>query len=216
MQKGESSVMDQTRVTAILDLLKKQYPEAKCALEHQNVFQLLVSTMLSAQTTDKRVNMVAPTLYQAYPDAEALSRAKPEEVAEYIRSIGIYRNKSKNIVNMAKALTERFGGEVPDTQDDLESLPGVGRKTANVVLADGFGKQRIAVDTHVFRVSNRIGLAKADTVEKTEKQLMETLPENRWTEAHHLLIFHGRNCCSARNPNCDGCPIAALCEKNGL
>ncbi|MDD5922322.1 MAG: endonuclease III [Eubacteriales bacterium] len=208
--------MDQTRVTAILDLLKKQYPEAKCALEHQNVFQLLVSTMLSAQTTDKRVNMVAPTLYQAYPDAEALSRAKPEEVAEYIRSIGIYRNKSKNIVNMAKALTERFGGEVPDTQDDLESLPGVGRKTANVVLADGFGKQRIAVDTHVFRVSNRIGLAKADTVEKTEKQLMETLPENRWTEAHHLLIFHGRNCCSARNPNCDGCPIAALCEKNGL
>lgn len=208
--------MDQTRVTAILDLLKKQYPEAKCALEHQNVFQLLVSTMLSAQTTDKRVNMVAPTLYQAYPDAEALSRAKPEEVAEYIRSIGIYRNKSKNIVNMAKALTERFSGEVPDTQDDLESLPGVGRKTANVVLADGFGKQRIAVDTHVFRVSNRIGLAKADTVEKTEKQLMETLPENRWTEAHHLLIFHGRNCCSARNPNCDGCPIAALCEKNGL
>lgn len=204
--------MDQSTAEMVLDLLAEEYPQAKCGLDHQDVFQLLISTVLSAQTTDKRVNMVTPALYRVYPDAEALAGADPETVSTYIRSIGLYRNKSKNIVKLAGELCSRFGGEVPGDYDSLVSLPGVGRKTANVVLADGFGEQHIAVDTHVFRVANRIGLAASENVLKTEKQLMEILPEPRWTHAHHLIISHGRNCCSAKKPDCGGCCVADLCE----
>lgn len=208
--------MDRKTVAAVLDALEEAYPEAKCALDHENVFELLVSTMLSAQTTNRRVNRISPALYAAYPDASALADASPEDVEPYIRSIGLYHNKAKNITAMARALVERFDGNVPGNYDDLVSLPGVGRKTANVVLADGFGVQRIAVDTHVFRVSNRIGLAHAGNVLETEKQLMKNIPEPRWTSTHHALIFHGRQCCHAQRPSCGDCPVASFCERNGM
>ncbi len=201
-------------INQILDILEETYPEAECALHHQNVFQLIVSVALSAQTTDKSVNQVTPALFAAYPDAFALGNADPEEVSKYIKRIGMYKTKSKNIVNMAKVLAEKYDGQVPDDYDKLVELPGVGRKTANVVLSVGFGHQRIAVDTHVFRVANRIGLVEAKDVLKTELALMEVLPENRWSRTHHSLIFHGRNCCAARKPDCENCSIAEYCEKH--
>ncbi|MGC2872860.1 endonuclease III [Ihubacter sp. rT4E-8] len=206
--------MKKETIEKILDLLEETYPEAECALHHQNVFQLIVAVALSAQTTDKSVNLVTPDLFSAYPDAYALANADPEEVSEYIKRIGMYKTKSKNIVGMAKALVENYEGNVPDDYDKLVALPGVGRKTANVVLSVGFGHQRIAVDTHVFRVANRIGLTCEKDVLKTELALMECLPEERWSRTHHSLIFHGRNCCAARKPDCENCTIADYCEKH--
>lgn len=199
-------------INTILDILEQTYPEADCALDHTDIFELLICVVLSAQTTDKSVNKVTPALFAKYPDAESLSQADPEDVAEYIRTIGMYRTKSKNIVNLAKALVADFGGNVPDDYDSLISLPGVGRKTANVVLSVGFGHQRLAVDTHVFRVANRIGFVCEKDVLKTELALMEVIPENRWTRTHHSLIFHGRNCCDARKPKCTECPINQYCK----
>ena len=199
-------------INTILDILEQTYPDAGCALEHIDIFELLICVVLSAQTTDKSVNKVTPALFAKYPDAAALSQADPDDVAEYIRSIGMYRTKSKNIVNLAKALVSDFGGKVPDNYDSLISLPGVGRKTANVVLSVGFGHQRLAVDTHVFRVANRIGFVCEKDVLKTELALMEVIPENRWTRTHHSLIFHGRNCCDARKPKCTECPINQYCK----
>lgn len=201
-------------ILEILDRLDRTYPDAECALHHQNVFQLIVAVALSAQTTDKSVNQVTPALFAAYPDAFALACADPEEVSQYIKRIGMYKTKSKNIVGLAKVLAEKYDGQVPDDYDKLTELPGVGRKTANVVLSVGFGQQRIAVDTHVFRVANRIGLADGKDVLKTELSLMENLPEQRWSQAHHSLIFHGRNCCTARKPDCENCAISDLCEKH--
>lgn len=206
--------MRQDKVNKILDLLEEEYPDAECALNHRDVFELIVSVVLSAQTTDKSVNQVTPELFAAYPDAEALAKADPADVERYIRRIGMYKTKSRNIVALARRLAEDFGGQVPEDYDSLVSLPGVGRKTANVVLSVGFGHQRIAVDTHVFRVSNRIGLVHEKDVLKTELALMETVPEERWSRTHHSLIFHGRNCCTARKPMCESCVIAGLCEKN--
>lgn len=207
-------VMKKETINKILDVLEDTYPEAECALHHQNVFQLIVAVALSAQTTDKSVNQVTPALFEAYPDAFALAEADPEEVSEYIKRIGMYKTKSKNIVGMAKVLAENYDGQVPEDYDKLVALPGVGRKTANVVLSVGFGHQRIAVDTHVFRVANRIGLVCEKDVLKTELALMECLPENRWSRTHHSLIFHGRNCCAARKPDCEHCTIESLCEKH--
>ena len=204
--------MDSETIKKVLDTLEETYPDAKCALEHVNTFELLVATMLSAQTTDQRVNMVSPELFSAYPDAESMAQADPEDVGRIIKSIGIYRNKAKNIVAMSKVLMDEYDGKVPGIQEELVKLPGVGRKTANVVLADGFGVQRIAVDTHVFRVANRIGLADSDNVLGTEEQLMASIPEERWTRTHHAVIFHGRRCCHARKPNCGECPISAYCR----
>ncbi|MEE0771549.1 MAG: endonuclease III [Anaerovoracaceae bacterium] len=203
-------------VKEVLDRLATEYPDAECALNHKNTYELIIAVALSAQTTDKSVNKVSPALFEAYPTAEALAEASQEDVIELIKTIGMYKTKSKNIIQLAKQLCERFDGKVPDNYDDLVTLPGVGRKTANVVLSVGFGVQRIAVDTHVFRVTNRIGLASEKDVLKTELALMELLPEDRWSEAHHSLIFHGRNCCSARKPECDRCVIEELCEKNGI
>ena len=203
-------------ITQILDLLRTEYPDAGCALEHIDTFQLLIAVVLSAQTTDVSVNKVTPQLFAKYPDAKALAAADQEDVIELIRTIGMYKTKSKNIINLAQALCEKHGGIVPEDYDALVALPGVGRKTANVVLSVGFGHQRIAVDTHVFRVSNRIGLADEKDVLKTELALMDILPENRWTEAHHSLIFHGRRCCSARKPKCDTCVLTSLCRKVGV
>lgn len=199
-------------INKILNILEEAYPEAECALDHVNVFQLLVAVALSAQTTDKSVNQVTPALFAKYPTPYELAEAEPDDVAEYIKRIGMYKTKSKNIVGLAKALVNDFGGEVPDDYDALVSLPGVGRKTANVVLSVGFGHQRIAVDTHVFRVANRIGLTAEKDVLKTELSLMERIPEERWSRTHHSLIFHGRQCCDARKPKCDDCPIAVYCD----
>lgn len=206
--------MKQETIREILDILEDTYPEAECALHHGDVFQLIVAVALSAQTTDKSVNQVTPALFAAYPDAFALGDADPEEVSTYIRRIGMYKTKSKNIVKMAKMLTEKYDGKVPEDYDKLVELPGVGRKTANVVLSVGFGHQRIAVDTHVFRVANRIGFVCEKDVLKTELGLMEAVPEARWSRTHHSLIFHGRNCCDARKPDCEHCSIGHLCEKH--
>lgn len=211
---GYNFTMKREVIDRILDILEETYPDAECALEHMDVFQLIVAVALSAQTTDKSVNQVTPALFAAYPDAFALSAADPEEVSEYIKRIGMYKTKSKNIVNMAKTLVEKYDGQVPDDYDKLVELPGVGRKTANVVLSVGFGHQRIAVDTHVFRVANRIGFACEKDVLKTELALMENIPQERWSRTHHSLIFHGRNCCAARKPNCENCSISSLCEKH--
>ncbi|MBR3786212.1 MAG: endonuclease III [Firmicutes bacterium] len=201
-------------IDAILDRLEETYPDAECALDHKNVYQLIVAVALSAQTTDKSVNLVTPALFEAYPDAFALAAADPEEVSTYIRRIGMYKTKAKNIVGMAKILVAEHGGQVPEDYDKLVALPGVGRKTANVVLSVGFGHQRIAVDTHVFRVANRIGLVDEKDVLKTELGLMECIPEERWSRTHHSLIFHGRNCCAARKPDCENCSIKEWCEKH--
>ncbi len=204
------------KTTEILDLLRTEYPDAECALTHRNTYELLISVVLSAQTTDKSVNKVSGRLFEQYPTPASLAAAQQEDVIEIIKTIGMYKTKSKNIIALAQQLAEKFAGEVPADYDALISLPGAGRKTANVVLSVGFGQQRIAVDTHVFRVSNRIGFVSEKDVLKTELALMKALPEDRWTEAHHSLIFHGRNCCSARNPKCSECVIEKLCKKAGV
>ena len=203
-------------ITQMLDALRDRYPEAGCALVHQNTYQLLISVVLSAQTTDKSVNKVTGELFAKYPSPADLAEADQQDVIDIIKTIGMYKTKSRNIIALAGELVEKHGGQVPEDYDELVKLPGVGRKTANVVLAVGFGHQRIAVDTHVFRLANRIGLVKEKDVLKTELGLMKVLPEDRWAEAHHSLIFHGRNCCTARNPKCGECPINGLCEKVGV
>lgn len=209
-------MLNKTEIKEVLDKLEMQYPDADCALEHRNVFELLISVVLSAQTTDKSVNQVTPALFEAYPDAAALAAAPEEDLQEKLRRIGMYKTKAKNIKNLSMQLAEKYGGQVPEDYDQLVELPGVGRKTANVVLAVGFGHQRIAVDTHVFRVTNRIGLVSEKDVLKTELSLMEVLPEPRWSRAHHSFIFHGRNCCAARKPKCEECPISEICRKVGV
>ncbi|MBE6041183.1 MAG: endonuclease III [Clostridiales bacterium] len=204
-------IRDKELIASIIEDLKKMHPEAACALDHRSLFELVVAVVLSAQTTDVSVNKVTPVLFERYPDPEALAAADRSEVEDIIRTIGLYKNKAANIIKLAQKLNEDYGGEVPGNFDDLVSLPGVGRKTANVVLAEGFKVPRIAVDTHVFRVSNRIGLAEADDVNETEKQLMESIPEHLWILAHHLLIFHGRKCCKARKPECNNCLLNDKC-----
>ena len=200
------------QIDDILDMLEDTYPEAECALNHGSVFQLLVAVVLSAQTTDKSVNVVTEELFRLYPDAYALSKISEEELQERIRRIGMYKTKAKNVLALTRKLVEVYEGQVPKDYDKLVELPGVGRKTANVVLAVGFGHQRIAVDTHVFRVSNRIGLVDEKDVLKTELALMEIIPESRWSKTHHSLIFHGRNCCDARKPRCEECCISQYCK----
>lgn len=206
--------MRNQEIKEILDILEKTYPDAECALNHRNIFELLISVVLSAQTTDKSVNQVTPELFRNFPDAPSLSEASLEAVEECIKRIGMYHQKARNIIRLSIILCEQYDGNVPDGFDELTSLPGVGRKTANVVRSVGFGYPAIAVDTHVFRVSNRIGLAAADNVLDTEKQLMAAIPEERWSKTHHSLIFHGRNICSARNPDCENCPVSRLCAYN--
>lgn len=202
----------QDQVSYILTELRKTYPDAGCALDYDSIFHLVIAVALSAQTTDVSVNKVTPALFRAYETPEQLAAAPPEEIEGYIRTLGLYKNKAKNIRGMAEMLVHDYGSEVPQSMEELQKLPGVGRKTANVVLSEGFHEQRIAVDTHVFRVSNRIGLAHANDVGKTEEQLMDILPYDHWIDAHHLLIFHGRRCCKARKPSCEECPIRQECE----
>ena len=196
----------------ILTELERLYPDAKPALHFRNPYELLVAVILSAQCTDVKVNAVTPALFEAYPDAYALAAADPLEVEGYIRTCGLYHNKAKNLVATGKALTELYGGQVPADHEKLTQLPGVGRKTANVVMSCAFGADAIAVDTHVFRVSNRLGLADAGDVLKTEKQLMQNIPRDKWSLAHHWIIFHGRRVCAARKPDCEACTLRAWCE----
>jgi endonuclease-3 len=204
-------VLSKKNCKIVLDLLLEAYPDAGCALIHENIFELLVKVVLSAQTTDRSVNAVSPELFARYPDAESLAAADEEDLQRILRSIGMYRTKSKNIKALAAILSADYGGVVPEDYDALIALPGVGRKTANVVLAVGFGRQRIAVDTHVFRVANRIGLCDESDVLKTELALIKKLPSDRLTEAHHSLIFHGRNCCRAQRPSCEICSVSGYC-----
>ena len=195
----------------ILDKLEAAYPDAHCELDFGTPLQLVTATVLSAQTTDKQVNKVTAVLFKDHPDLSSLLTLSMDEIKEYIHSLGFYNAKAEHLYYLWRKIKEDFGGEVPMTMEELTTLPGVGRKTANVVLSNAFGVPAIAVDTHVFRVSNRIGLANAKTVEETERQLMENLPKERWSLAHHLLIFHGRRCCSAKKPMCETCPVREEC-----
>lgn len=207
--------MDAQRAARVMDELAKLYPEARPELKFSNPFETLIATILSAQCTDKRVNQVTEKLFAQYPDAFAMAKLTPEEIEPLIRECGLYHNKAKNIAAVCRALAENYGGEVPSTREALMRLPGVGQKTAGVVLMAAFGDPQIPVDTHVFRVSRRIGLADAGTPEKVELQLRALLPREIWTFGHHLLIWHGRRCCAARNPACERCPLnEALCEKH--
>lgn len=200
------------RTKKIVELLKEAYPDAKCELNFETPLQLLIATILSAQTTDKKVNEVTKDLFKEYPDLDAFLTITNEELEERIKQIGLYRNKSKNLILMFRQLKEKFNGEVPQTMEGIMSLAGAGRKTANVVLSNAFNVPSIAVDTHVFRVSNRLGLANSENVLEVEMQLQKELPKKEWTLMHHLLIFHGRRCCIARNPKCGVCPLSHLCK----
>lgn len=200
------------RTEKILDILAQEFPTAKCELNYETEFQLLVAVILSAQCTDKRVNLVTPELFRRYPTVEAFAQAIPEDIEKLIFSCGFYRNKAKNIIAVAKDIVENYGGEVPASFDELIKLAGVGRKTANVVTSVAFGGDGIAVDTHVFRVSNRLGLAKGKTPYEVEMQLLEKIPAFRRHEAHHLLIFHGRYRCKAISPDCNDCKLKEYCS----
>ncbi|MBQ4447607.1 MAG: endonuclease III [Clostridia bacterium] len=213
MKKQKENEMREAPYELILEGLASQHPDAKPELDFTSPYELLIATILSAQCTDKQVNKVTPALFAAYPAPCDMAKAEPEEIEPYIRSCGFYHNKAKNIVSACRDIAERFGGEVPDNREGLESLAGVGRKTANVVLSNAFGVPAIAVDTHVFRVSNRLGLASAKTVEETERQLMRNIPEDKWSIAHHWLIFHGRRVCSAQRPKCAECMVRELCRE---
>ncbi len=192
--------------------LAAAYPDAKPALEYRTPFELLVSTMLAAQCTDRQVNKCTRVLYEKYNPPAQFAALTEEQLEPYIKSCGFFRAKGKNILATSRLLVERYGGQVPPDRDALTQLPGVGRKTANVVVSNAFGIPAIAVDTHVFRVSNRIGLADAKTVEKTEEQLMARIPQKDWSAAHHWLIYHGRQVCGAKNPRCEGCCVACVCD----
>lgn len=204
--------MDLKVARDIMCILERQYPEARSGLYFENPFQLLIATILSAQCTDIRVNKVTSRLFKKYKTPRDFAFANLEELESEIRECGLYKSKSKNIIETSKKIIEDFGGEVPQNRDDLMKLPGVGRKTANVVLSNAFGIDAIGVDTHVFRVANRLGLASSKDVYGTEKDLMELLPKDMWSKAHHLLIHHGRNICKARKPQCNACPVNCYCK----
>lgn len=201
----------------ILARLKELYPDAKCALHHRNAYELLCATILSAQCTDARVNLVTPELFARYPSPSELANADPADVEEIIRSTGFFRNKTKSLIGMARAIVERHGGEVPRTMEELHRLPGVGRKTANVVLGNAFGtNEGVTVDTHVTRLSRLLGLTRETEPEKIEQELMRLFPRESWGLLSHLLIFHGRQVCVARRPRCGSCVLARVCPSADL
>ena len=203
------------RARQILKVLERAYPDARIALDFRSPFELLVATILSAQCTDERVNLVTPDLFRAYPTARELARARPERLEAQIRSTGFFRAKTRSLLGMARALVERHAGDVPPSREALTALPGVGLKTANVVIGNAFGGDALAVDTHVFRVSQRLALARADDPDTIHDQLVALLPRGRLTRATHLLIVHGRRTCLARKPLCPVCPVRALCPWPG-
>lgn len=201
-----------TKSEKVYDLLKEAYPDAKCGLDYGTPFQLLISTILSAQATDKSVNKVTEDLYKQYPDLESFLTLSQSEIEVKIRKIGLYKNKAKNIYNMLRDLRDKFNGQVPRNMEDLMSLPGVGRKTASVVLVEGFNIPAFPVDTHVFRVTRRLGLAKENTADKVSDEMMKKLPKYKWHLMHHLLITHGRAVCIAQSPKCQICKVKDLCK----
>jgi len=204
------------RIKEIIDILEKIYPEAKTALKFENPFQLLIATILSAQTTDERVNKVTSTLFKKFKKPEDFVNANLDEIMEEIKSINFYRNKAKNIKKLCEILVKEFNGKVPDKMEELVKLPGVARKTANVVLSQAYGKaEGIVVDTHVRRVSNRLGLTKNTDAEKIEKDLMKIIPEEKWIDFPFRLILFGRNICKAKKPDCKNCPLYKICPSKG-
>jgi endonuclease-3 len=209
---GGANGTDPKRVAAILAKLDEAYPDATCELKHENAFQLLISTILSAQCTDVRVNQVAETLYKKYPTPEAFAYATPSALEQDIRPTGFFRNKTKSIMGASKGIIERFGGEVPRTMEEILTLPGVARKTGNVVLGTAYGiASGVVVDTHVIRLSNRLDLTRNQEPKKIEEDLMKILPQNKWIQFSHQLIWHGRRVCFARKPKCVDCNLEKLC-----
>ena len=201
------------RVAAILAKLDEAYPNATCELKHENPFQLVISTILSAQCTDVRVNLVTEKLYKKYPDAKAFAYANPAELEQEIRPTGFFRNKTKSVMGASKAIMEQFGGEVPRTMEQMLTLPGVARKTANVVLGTAYGiPSGVVVDTHVLRLARRLELTKHEEPKKVEQDLMNILPQNKWIQFSHQLIWHGRRVCVARKPRCIACNLESLCH----
>lgn len=208
MNKAEK---EQNRMTKIIEALKEEYPNSKVSLDYHNAFELLVATMLSAQSTDAQVNKVLPGLFKAYPDAQSMSKVKKEDIIPHIKSIGLFNNKAMNLANMAKMLMEKHDGKVPSTMEELVKLPGVGRKTANVVLGHAFNKAvGITVDTHVIRLSNRMGFVEGKNAVKIERELMEITEKKYWTMLTLYFIDHGRKICG-RKPKCDECVVSNLC-----
>lgn len=211
----ESKKARRERAATIFELLQSEYPEAATALDHRSPFELAVATILSAQCTDERVNQVTPALFGQYPNVETLARADVEELETIIHSTGFFRNKAKNLIGMAQTLRDEFGGTLPKTLAELTRLPGIGRKTANVILGNAFGiDEGVVVDTHVKRLSGRMGFTKETQPVKVEIDLMDLFPRNRWTLLAHLLIFHGRGPCPARTPRCGECLVAHLCPSS--
>ncbi|QSO48212.1 endonuclease III [Alicyclobacillus mengziensis] len=206
------NLLSRAQTRRMLGKLEQAYPDAKCALNYTTPFELLIATMLSAQCTDARVNMVTANLFQKYRTPQDYAQLTPEILQEDIAQLGLFRAKSENIIAASRMLLEKYGGEVPKTQEELVELPGVGRKTANVVLSNAFHIPALAVDTHVQRVANRIGIANSMNPEMTERQICQRIPQKLWSSAHHWLIFHGRQVCSARNPKCDICPVSEFCQ----
>lgn len=215
--RRESKGARSTRANAIAQTLEKAYPQAGCSLDFASPFQLVIATILSAQCTDKRVNMVTPSLFGRWPDPASLAAAPPRELEAVIRSTGFFRAKAKSLLGCARALVERHGGEVPRTLDELVRLPGVGRKTANVVMGSAFGiASGVVVDTHVGRISRRLGLTRHTDAVRAERDLSATVPQNHWIAFSHRLIEHGRSVCTARAPRCAYCPLADLCPRVGI
>ncbi|QQK07659.1 endonuclease III [Miniphocaeibacter halophilus] len=198
-------------IEEVLNILEKDYPDAKAELNFSTPYELLIATILSAQCTDVQVNKTTAVLFKKYNTPEKMVTLSTDELGKLIKSCGFYKTKSANILSTSRILIENYNSKVPNTMEKLTELPGVGRKTANVVLSNAFNIPSIAVDTHVFRVSNRIGIANADNVEKTEKQLRRRIKKDRWSKSHHILIFHGRRVCKARNPSCEICNVRDYC-----
>ncbi len=220
MPKSRSTKSDDDRTSRAPKIargLAKAYPDAVCALIHETPFQLLAATILSAQCTDERVNLVTPELFRRWATPQALAEAKPSDVEEVVRSTGFFRAKAANLIGMARGLVEKHHGELPQTLEELTALPGVGRKTANVLLGTAFGiASGVVVDTHVRRISNLLGLTTSDNPEQIERDLMALLPRKEWVIFSHRLIHHGRRICIARRPKCDECPLRPLCPRVGL
>ncbi len=203
-------------VVKVLDILQKEYPDARVTLDFKDPLQLLIATILAAQCTDERVNQVTKDLFKKYRKPSDYAGTDLKTLEAEIRSTGFFRNKAKSIIGCCQTLVQKFGGQVPRTLEELTSLPGVGRKTANILLGNAFNQQAIAVDTHVKRVTHRLGWAKSDDPDKIEFELMEVIPQNRWTLSCHQIVFHGRKVCMAKNPQCPACPVAKLCPKIGI
>jgi endonuclease-3 len=212
LKKPEVYLEPEARASKVLDLLEKNYPNAKIALDYANPLQLLVATILSAQATDQQINMITPKLFKKYKTAEDYASADLQELEQYIKSSGFYHNKAKNIQKCCKALVEKFNSKVPRTMNELVDLPGVGRKTANIILANAFGiVEGVAVDTHVGRLAQRLGLSENKDPNKIEADLMKIVPKDQWMRITDLLIFHGRRVCTAKKPNCAGCVLNKIC-----